>query len=145
MIKFKHTKCAYLYDPSVFGDLQTGEIIVTEADRGEDIGTVANGKHEPKQPSEKTCRVVRRATDADIEHLNSVREQEVDALIYCREAVKMAGLSEQMSIVDCEFQADFKKLTVFFAGKKNKRQVDFRELQRHLYRHFRCRIWISNW
>lgn len=146
MIKFKHTKTAFLYDPQVFGDLESGEMVVTEADRGEDIGYVITGFHEPKQPKkEKPNRICRRANDVDREHLERVRAQEVDALMYCREAVRMAGLSDHMSIVDVEFQADFKRLNVFFVGKKHRRQVDFRELQRHLFRHFRCRIWISNW
>jgi cell fate regulator YaaT (PSP1 superfamily) len=43
---------------------------------------------------------------------------------------------------DTEFQMDGNKLTVFFSSRVF---VDFRKLQRSLFREFRCRIWLVNW
>ncbi|KAJ2361086.1 hypothetical protein H4S02_011773, partial [Coemansia sp. RSA 2611] len=46
-----------------------------------------------------------------------------------------------MHIADAEFQFDRRKLTFYFTAD---RRVDFRELVRELFKHFKTRIWMCH-
>lgn len=46
---------------------------------------------------------------------------------------------ENMEFLDCEFQADGKKIYVYYRAKK---RVLFRELAQYLHSFYRCRIWL---
>jgi hypothetical protein len=140
LIQFKRTMMSALYDLSAFPDLSVGESVVVEGDRGEHIATVARvGVRKSK--STPTV-LIRYATEQDLQQHRLVREDEAIALDTCRSHAQRLGLDPIMSVVDVEFQLDFQKLTVFFRPKDPSHFVDFRGLQRALYQHFRCRIWI---
>ncbi|KAJ1904848.1 hypothetical protein LPJ81_002257 [Coemansia sp. IMI 209127] len=72
---------------------------------------------------------------ADITNNKVLDEQ--NALIMCQSKVQQRKLT--MCVVDAEFQFDRRKLTFYF---KADRRVDFRELVRELFKHFKTRIWM---
>jgi len=142
LIQFKRTMMSALYDSGAMPDLKVDDKVIVEGDRGEHIATVAR-VNVKKSKSTPTI-VVRKATPADLEQHERVKEAEAVALETCRAHAQRLGLSAVMSVADVEYQLDFGKLTVFFAARDPSSFVDFRSLQRALYQHFRCRIWIAD-
>jgi len=86
------------------------------------------------------CRVIRRATAADRTCVDNLRTRETGVTANIQKLSESLGLG--IKVVDTEFQMDGNKMTVFFSSKCF---VDFRKLQRSLFREFRCRIWLVNW
>ncbi|KAJ1735774.1 hypothetical protein LPJ61_000371 [Coemansia biformis] len=80
-------------------------------------------------------RVADRQEVADMQGNKLCDEQ--SALSMCQEMVQQHRLA--MCVVDAEFQFDRRKLTFYFTAG---RRVDFRELVRDLFRHFKTRIWM---
>jgi len=104
------------------------------------MGTVA--RCNARLPRGNVSSIVRVATGIDMAHLERVRQDELVALETCRAHTSRLALDEVMEIVDVEFQMDYQKLTIFFRALHADQFVDFRQLQRVLFQHFRCRIWI---
>jgi cell fate regulator YaaT (PSP1 superfamily) len=119
--------------------------VIVEADRGEDLGRVtATGAL-----AERKCtgcasrcalplperRVLRRATQEDLERAWALRADEARVRRVTREKVEQHGL--KMKVSDAEWQFDRNKLLIYFTAE---RRVDFRELVRDLARTFRTRI-----
>lgn len=120
--------------------IAVGDVVVVEGDRGENIGTVAEITTEAPAYA-VPCKVVRRATARDLEQLAAQREKEAAAVKLCQAAVESLGL--RATVVDCEYQFDLNKLQIFVRRATRNAFVDFRKLQRGLFRDFRCRIWLS--
>ncbi|KAL7705427.1 hypothetical protein N2W54_000389 [Lotmaria passim] len=59
------------------------------------------------------------------------------------EELQMLELSRQVTLVECEYQFTREKITLFVSRPSRSIFVDFRRMQRKLYRTFRCRIWIA--
>ena len=116
-----------------------GDRVVMEGDRGENIGCVERLKYDaPPHPIQ--CAVLRHATPEDLQVLALQREREEQAKHFSQGVADALQLN--IKIVDTEFQADGNKLTVYFSSR---RQIDFRRLQRQLFKQYRCRIWLVNW
>lgn len=116
-----------------------GDAVVMEGDRGENIGRVDRlVEARPQHPVQ--CSVLRFVTNEDIVALRAQREREEAAKHFTQGVADALGMTIQ--IVDTEFQADGNKLTVYFLSR---RQIDFRRLQRQLFKQYRCRIWLVNW
>jgi len=119
--------------------VSAGDVVIVEADRGEHIGvvqevtTVAPKYNVP-------CRVLRRASHAAFTAFETAKAKEATTTKAIQKLSESIGLG--IKIVDTEFQMDSNKLTVFFSSKIF---VDFRKLQRSLFRDYRCRIWLVNW
>jgi len=134
-VNFKHD--TYPYEAPF--RVSVGDFVIVDGDRGENFGVV---KHvttvKPNRPV--ASKVLRKASAKDRDTHAALRRKEQAATKFCENAVKEIGLS--MSIVDTEYQFDQNKLSIFF---KSKGMVDFRRLQRVLFREFRCRVWMVNW
>lgn len=116
--------------------VEVGSYVIIEADRGEDCVQV---KEQGKIiGGEVIKRVLRKATQRDIEILEKKKILEVKAMEKCNILVKEKGLP--MGITGCEFQWDMKKITFYF---KSEKRVDFRELVNDLFKYFKVRIWMS--
>lgn len=59
------------------------------------------------------------------------------------EGLKMLELSREVTLVDCEYQFTREKITLYVSRPSRSIFVDFRSMQRKLFRTFRCRIWIA--
>ncbi len=141
-VSFKGQRKAYYRFESL--SLSSGDPVIVEADRGEDLGfiTALGSIAERKCSSSSGCatpspdkRVLRRAKDQEAARVDALREEEDRARIEARKHVKQHRL--KMKVTEAEWQFDRNKLTLFFTADK---RVDFRELVRDLARTFRTRI-----
>jgi cell fate regulator YaaT (PSP1 superfamily) len=124
-------------------DVQTGDFVVVEADRGVDFGTVhmsgelvrlrVNARE--LDDDESYPNVIRLASLKDIEQWEENREEEGEAFYVGREAIDKLGLP--MKLVDVEWQFDHRKITFYFTADH---RVDFRQLVRDLAGTFRTRV-----
>jgi cell fate regulator YaaT (PSP1 superfamily) len=124
-------------------DLQTGDYVIVEADRGVDFGRVhmtgelvrlrvkSKGLDEPAQfPG-----ITRMATLEDIERWEANREKESETFLIGRKSIEKMNLP--MKLVDVEWQFDQGKVTFYFTAEH---RVDFRQLVRELAGRFRTRV-----
>lgn len=135
IVRFKHETCMYRAPFRV----AVNDVVVVEADRGFNTGTVAEITSEA--PSyEVPNRILRRASADEVNSLSALREREKNITVDVQKTAESVGLG--IKVVDTEFQTDMNKLTIYFSSRA---PVDFRKLQRSLFREFRCRIWLVNW
>jgi cell fate regulator YaaT (PSP1 superfamily) len=118
-------------------DLHSGDYVIIEADRGEDCAVILEEIEYQGRDNEIRI-IVRKATDEDLNVLENKRREEIIALGKCTDLVKERG--HPMEITRCEYQWDMKKITFYFRSMK---RIDFRDLVKELFRHFKVRIWMS--
>lgn len=135
LVGFKHETAMYRAPFRV----AVGDVVIVEADRGEHIGIVQS-LTTTKPSYNVPCRVARRASAAEAAEIDELTAKEKRIAAAVQKQSESLGLG--IRIVDVEFQLDMNKLTIFFASKCF---VDFRKLQRALFREYRCRIWLVNW
>jgi cell fate regulator YaaT (PSP1 superfamily) len=123
---------------------ERGEQIAVEGVSGFDVGEVSlTGETVRLQLKKKGVdefhpeikRVLRRATDRDIEMLAQNKAREAEALIRSRAITRQLKLNMKMSQID--FQADGKKATFFYIADD---RVDFRELIKILAGDFKVKV-----
>ncbi|MBD3165170.1 hypothetical protein GF324_01080 [bacterium] len=145
-VEFKgRRKCVYKNEQEF--PLQPNDLVVVQADRGEDLGRVTligerwQERLKPEQseeepaPEQQIEDVLRRAGEEDLQILEENRKLEKDARTVFIEFVRKHEL--EMKLVDAEYQLDRKKLTFYFTADG---RVDFRALVKDLAHHFRTRI-----
>ena len=141
-VRFKGTRKAY-YNFSGLS-LSSGDHVIVEADRGEDLGRVAalGVVAERKCSSSGGCstptpesQILRTAKSDEVDRLPSLRSDEDRVRAETRKLVQKHGL--RMKVTEAEWQFDRNKLIIYFTAEK---RVDFRELVRDLARTFRTRI-----
>lgn len=118
-------------------ELRPGTPVLVEADRGCDLGVVAEttppgltGRPEPRPR-----RVLREATPEEVERWQAIRAEDDVSLAVVRERVEHFRLP--MHLVDAEHQFDGNRISFFFTADH---RVDFRDLVRDLAGIFRTRI-----
>ena len=141
-VRFKGSRRGYFSYAQL--ELVPGSSVIVEADRGEDLGEVTalgaiaerkcSGTSDCSTPSPDR-KVIRLATEGEVERLPTLREDEVRVRDATRELVERHDL--KMKITEAEWQFDRKKLIIYFTAE---RRVDFRGLVRDLARTFRARI-----
>lgn len=118
--------------------LNIGDYVLTEADRGYDVGRVTANIKKPSQRDMKNLKmIVRLASQHEIAQLPMKAERESKALALCQ--AKVAEMRIPMEVTAAEFQFDGKKLTFYYTATS---YVDFRMLVRTLFRIFSTRIWM---
>ncbi|MEZ4699390.1 MAG: regulatory iron-sulfur-containing complex subunit RicT [Rhodothermales bacterium] len=124
-------------------ELQTGDFVIVEADRGIDFGSVhlvgemvrLRMKSKGLDEEHEFPGIARLATLKDIERWEAIKEEEAEAFLVGRRTIDHMNLP--MKLVDAEWQFDQKKITFYFTADH---RVDFRELVRELARRFRTRV-----
>jgi cell fate regulator YaaT (PSP1 superfamily) len=118
-------------------EINEGEYVVVEAERGQDMGAVslAGDLVRLKRGKGETRSIIRKAVPEDLQALAKNKEKEKDAFKICRE--KIAAFRLDMKLVDVELQFDGSKLTFYFTAAQ---RVDFRELVKDLASVYRTRI-----
>lgn len=123
--------------------LAEGDVVVVEGDRGEHIGTVKAihpiADTESLMPEVKG-KILRRATAADLAALEEKAVREAAVLTDIAKVAKEVRLNA--SIADVEYQFDNNKLTIYVERATSTTFVDFRKVQRTLFKMFRVRIWF---
>lgn len=122
---------------------EKGEMVCVEGVSGFDVGEVSlkgelvklqmKKKHVKDSPDLK--KVLRRATEHDLEKLRANKAREKDALIRSRAIAKQLNL--EMKLSEVEIQADGRKATFFYTADG---RVDFRELIRVYASEFRVKV-----
>lgn len=136
-------------DPYAVGDL-----VVVEGDRGENIGVICEiGDCDDLDRLRRLPRLLRHCMNKDRKRYYHARRKDAVASRSAQQYARDLGLP--MNILDAEFQIDLQKLTLYYRCYTTSKtaqtkaevegQVDFRQLQRSLYKLFRCRIWLVNW
>jgi hypothetical protein len=118
--------------------VNVGDYVLTEADRGFDVGRVVGLVTRPSPRDATGAKViVRTATQNEVQQLPQKAEREARALQLCR--TKTAELGLPMNVTRAEFQFDGKKLSFYYTAGS---YVDFRDLVRMLFKIFGTRIWM---
>jgi cell fate regulator YaaT (PSP1 superfamily) len=135
-VRFKTSGKSYYFDPLDFEIYKGGSVIV-ETTRGVEIGEVTMERTEVEDtdivaPLKKVLRI---ATEEDIEHARENREKEKWALGVCQDKIAQHNL--EMKLIDVEYTFDNNKILFYFTSDG---RVDFRELVKDLAAVFKTRI-----
>lgn len=122
--------------------VSVGDRVIVDGDRGEHVGTVHSISTNKPVNFENSKKIVRRCTPEDLAALEAKTRREAAATRACQALVDTLGLNKVV-VNDTEFQFDQQKLTIYVRRPSPKSFVDFRKLQRGLFREFRCRIWLA--
>ncbi len=135
-VRFKEVGKVYYFDPDGHS-LKKGDIVIVETARGVECGEVAMenrdvSEEEIVKPLKKLVRV---ATDEDIDKVKENKKKEKEAFEICEKKILKHGLD--MKLVDIEYTFDNSKILFYFTADG---RVDFRELVKDLASVFHTRI-----
>ena len=135
-VRFKEVGKVYYFDPDG-QSLKKGDKVIVETVRGIECGEVAMDNRELNdeeivRPLKKLIRI---ATQKDIDQFTLNKEKEVEAFDICQKKILNHGLD--MKLVDVEYTFDGGKILFYFTADG---RVDFRELVKDLAGVFKTRI-----
>ncbi len=118
-------------------DLEKGEQVVVETDKGLVMGKVLSLPYEKEKRLvlKSPKKVVRKATPEDLEQFEKNQQLEREAFQFCLQKIGEKNLP--MKLVKTEVLLDRSKILFYFTAEK---RVDFRELVKDLAAQFRTRI-----
>ena len=128
-----------LFHPNRNIKIELNDYVLTEADRGYDIGKVVEIVRQPSiREAQNAKRILRLATQHEVAQLPEKAKREQRALEIGKSTAMNFKLP--MEITAAEFQFDGNKLTFYYKASS---YVDFRNLVRALFRIFQIRIWMQ--
>ena len=135
-IKFKKVGKTYYFSPDRLA-LNIGDRVIVKTARGIEMGEVVM---ENKMVEDNTVvaplkKVLRLATEKDVETAEKNRAREKETMDICEQVIAEHGL--EMKLVDVEYTFDGNKLLFYFTAEG---RVDFRELVKDLAARFKTRI-----
>ncbi|TXC85419.1 PSP1 domain-containing protein [Luteibaculum oceani] len=142
-VRFKGTRKAFFRNHKNI-QLLVGDVIVVEGSPGHDVGLVSltgelvriqMQKKGEKVDNYEIKKVLRKATQADIDLCHEARKLEDSTMYRSREIAKELKL--EMKISDVEYQGDKSKATFYYTAED---RVDFRELIKRLAEEFSIRV-----
>ena len=141
-VRFKHSRKEYYINIHKY-ILYIGDVVVVEAERGYDVGTVsATGEIVRLQLRKKGItdtstlpKIIRKAHTKDIEKWKEAQALEMKTLHKSREIAKSLNL--EMKLMDVEYQGDKTKAIFYYTADG---RIDFRELVKKLAAELRIRI-----
>jgi len=118
-------------------DLELGDRVVVEGDRGPDLGEVVQATTRARRTCSISCMrsALRVASPEDLKKFDEMHTLEESAFSWCRERIRERSLPMRLARV--EQWPESGKLTFLFTAEG---RVDFRELVRDLSQRFRARI-----
>lgn len=143
-VSFKNGARKEFYQCKTSFQTFTGDHVVVEAESGYDVGKISMSgelvnfqmkKYNVREKLPELPRVIRKANQEDINQLEELRSQEKQALIDARVIARKLDLD--MKIGDVEYQANGKKITIFYTAED---RVDFRQLIKEYAQVFKMRI-----
>lgn len=114
-------------------DIVVGDHVVVEMDKGACLGVVVTEPAETQKEGLK--KIIHKATEEEVAQYFSLKENEKNALDFCRQKVKEMGLP--MKLLFAEYLFGGAKLLFYFVSES---RVDFRELVKELAKEFKIRI-----
>ncbi len=135
-VRFKEVGKVYYFDPDG-QEMKKGDRVIVETVRGIECGEVAMDNREisDEEIIKPLKKLIRKATDEDIETVKQNKAKEKDAFVTCQEKIAAHGL--EMKLVDVEYTFDGGKVLFYFTADG---RVDFRELVKDLAGVFKTRI-----
>ncbi len=135
-VRFKKIGKMYYFDPHGV-EVAPGQHVIVETARGTEFGECVMGNTEVPEPGLvlPLKRLVRIATRADHEIVESNELHAREAYRICRDKIAEHGLEMNLVTVECTF--DLNKILFYFTADG---RVDFRELVKDLASIFRTRI-----
>ena len=135
-VRFKEVGKIYYFDPDGIS-FSLGQRVIVETVRGVECGEVAmaNRKITNSQIVKPLKKVIRPASDADLQQLEANKQKEKQAFSVCQKKISEHRLD--MKLVDVEYTFDNNKILFYFTADG---RVDFRELVKDLASIFRTRI-----
>jgi cell fate regulator YaaT (PSP1 superfamily) len=124
----------------IIGDFKVtaGDYVIVESDRGLDYGEVLSGEEialDKIIPQKNQKKIIRVATDSDIERIERNRKAAKEAIKTCSRKILERKLD--MKLIDAELSFDCSKMIFYFSAEE---RVDFRELVKDLAKIFKARI-----
>lgn len=117
-------------------EVKSGDYVVVESDKGEDIAKVCTSLREISVPDEQVMKnILRVANEDDMKNNEQNMKDEPKAFEVCKKLALDAGLD--MKLLAAEYCLDRSKITFYFTSEG---RIDFRQLVRDLARVFRTRI-----
>jgi len=135
-VRFRYAGKVYYFDP-VDIELEQGERVIVETARGVECGEVVITAREvdDSEVVSPLKKVMRKATEEDIRHVEENRKKADEAYKICLEKIEKHNLD--MKLIDVEYTFDNNKILFYFTADG---RVDFRELVKDLAAVFRTRI-----
>lgn len=142
-VRFKNGR-KHFYKTSDKFTVSMGDVVVTEAEKGFDVGIVSltgelvrvqMQKKNEGLDTDKLPEIYRKATQKDVDTWQELSKKESEMQKRSREIAIHLGL--EMKISDVEYQGDGSKVTFYYTAEG---RVDFRELIKDLARAFHTRI-----
>lgn len=141
-VMFKNTRVGF-FNNEIGLPLKIGDLVVVEAAPGHDVGRVnmtgylvrLQMKKASLKEDQELKRVLRIATEEDLETFREAKSKEHSTMIKARSIAEELGLS--MKIGDVEYQGDGGKAIFYYIADE---RVDFRKLIRVLADTFKVRI-----
>ncbi len=134
-VKLRNSYQIYYVDTDSLFLKQNSQCVV-EIEHGIDVGRVVKIRGYQNNPSiTVTGKVLRKATEEDLEKIPELEAIEDKAFNICREKAKAKNLDMKLVSVKCLF--DRTKIIFYFVAEN---RIDFRELVRELAAVFRTRI-----
>ncbi|MBK6480632.1 MAG: hypothetical protein IPF93_20875 [Saprospiraceae bacterium] len=142
-VSFKNGSRKEFFKKDSLIDYSTGDWVVVETAAGQDVGKITlSGDLVRLQMKKKGVtedrilfKVVRQASDRDLDHMTQARDMEKMTLVKGRVIARSLGLD--MKLGDVEYQADLRKATFFYTAD---RRIDFRELVKLYAKEFHIKI-----
>jgi cell fate regulator YaaT (PSP1 superfamily) len=136
-VKLRNPAKPVLFDIGDLTELKTDDIVLTNTERGEELGRVAAEPVEQAegQSVDPTNRLVRVATPDDIRAAEDIHRREREAVAVYRRLVSKHKLD--MKPTDVEFSFDGTRAVFYFVAEE---RVDFRDLVRDLAAEFHTRV-----
>ena len=142
-VRFKNSRKEF-YKNTEKLSLSIGDIVVTQAKSGHDVGMVTltgelvkvqMKKKKAPLTGEEVLNLYRKASQRDIDTWQKCRDREEEIKKRSREIAIILGL--EMKISDVEFQGDGSKATFYYTAED---RVDFRQLIKDMAKAFSIRI-----
>ncbi len=135
-VRFKEAGKVYYFDPEG-QKFEKGCMVIVETARGIECGEVAleNREINDDEIVKPLRKIIRAASEKDIEKVRYNREREKEAMVICQQKIEQHALD--MKLVDVNFTFDDSKVLFYFTADN---RVDFRELVKDLASVFRMRI-----
>ena len=134
-IQFQNNGKIHYFDTDSL-TMKPGDYVIADTAKGLDLGEVVIGIREVEESANAPMRkIVRIATQQDIQHSTENREKEKEAYQTCQK--KIAEHQLDMKLVSVEYAFDNSKILFYFTANG---RVDFRSLVKDLASVFKMRI-----
>ena len=135
-VRFKKPGKIYFFDPQDL-KIEKNDDVIVETAMGDEIGKVviANREIDEEKMATPLKKVVRKATQDDLDSQKKFKEREPEALKICKEKIKKYNL--EMNLTDVEYKFDGSKILFYFTADG---RIDFRDLVKDLAGVFKTRI-----